>query len=121
MVYYSQREGDQCYQRTPYHSRRSMIQTYYEVEFHLLTLSVLCLMSYVCWLIVFVTYHSYLVCLCSEKTREDDLLFICLSRCCCFCQSLRIISKVAFLGLALPWTPAYPGFEMMLIFLCNLL
>ena len=69
MVYYSQREGDQCYQRTLYHSRRSMIQTYYEVEFHLLTLSVLCLMSYVCWLIVFVTYHSYFVCLCSEKTK----------------------------------------------------
>ena len=67
MVYYSQREGDQCYQRTPYHSRRSMIQTYYEVKFHLLTLFVLCLMSYVCWLIVFVTYHSYFVWLCSEK------------------------------------------------------
>ena len=48
MVYYSQREGDQRYQRTPYHSRRSMIQTSYEVEFHLLILSVLCLMSYVC-------------------------------------------------------------------------
>ena len=60
MVCYSQREGDQCYQRTPYHSRRSMIQNY-EVEFHLLTLSVLCLMSYVCWLIVFVTYLSYFV------------------------------------------------------------
>ena len=68
MVYYSQREGDQCYQRTPYQSRRSMIQTYNEVEFHLLILSVLCLVSYVCWLIVFVTYLSYSVCLCSEKT-----------------------------------------------------
>ena len=76
MIYYSQREGDQCYQRTPYHSRRSMIQTYYEVEFHLLILSVLCLVSYVCCLIVFVTYLSYFVYLYSEKTFFYSSVFL---------------------------------------------
>ena len=28
--------------------------------------------------------------------RDDGLLFICRSLCCCFCQSLHIISRVAF-------------------------
>ena len=51
-----------------------MIQTYYET--YLLALSVLCLMSYVCWLIVFVTYHSYFVCLCSEKTICYSSVFL---------------------------------------------
>ena len=76
MVYYSQRDSDQCYQRTPYHSRRSMIQTYYVVEFHFFILSVLCLMSCVFWLIVFVTYRSYFVCLCSEKTVCYSSVFL---------------------------------------------
>lgn len=118
MIYYYQHEDDQCYQQTPYNFRRSTIQTYYEVEFYLSIISSLslslCLMFYV-RLIVFVRsffilfFFFYLI---RGRRFVIHLSFSLLL----FCQFLRIISRVAFSGLALPWTPAYPGFEMMVFY-----
>ena len=49
-----------------------------------------------------------------QPTNQPTLLFICRSLRCCLCQSLRIISRIAFSGLALPLMFfIYPDFEMM--------
>ena len=92
-ILYHYCESDQESQQTPFHSRHSTHQIYSEDLSSFF--DPFCSLFEVIGL--FVCFFCGLSFVFAGVLLGDDvLLFICRSLCCCFCQSLRIISRVAF-------------------------